>query len=304
MASSADSTLADLGIKSGKIKHVIYVIKENRGYDQVLGDLPQGNGDSSLTLYGQEVTPNQHALAERFILLDNFYNNAPVSGEGWVWCTQSLANAYTIKVIPYVYQLSLATYQINYGFEGQVNGYITGGYPAKDQDGNSLSPTNKAVPSIPNVAQSPGGYIWDGVRKAGLTYRNYGFFLSSGAPSKPPYKIPDNYPTVAGLSPPGHIPTPDGQVAGYSDYDYRKFDFNYADSDAWLKYGFDAASLGLTTGNPPGYYASPNSPVRPQPSRFSEWNREFQEMLKQGPDRQQRSRLSRPCGWGGITPWG
>ena len=187
------------------------------------------------------------------------------------------------RVIPYVYQLSLATYQINYGFEGQVNGYITGGYPAQDQDGNSLSPTDKAVPSIPNVAESPGGYIWDGVRKAGLTYRNYGFFLSSGTPSIPPFKVPDNYPTVAGLSPPGHIPTPDGQVAGYSDYDYRKFDFNYADSDAWLKYGFDAASLGLTTGNPPGYYASPNSPVPPQPSRFSEWNREFQEMLKQDP---------------------
>jgi YVTN family beta-propeller protein len=283
MASSADSTLADLGIKSGKIKHVIYVIKENRGYDQVLGDLPQGNGDSSLTLYGREVTPNQHALAERFILLDNFYNNAPVSGEGWVWCTESVANAYTVKVIPYVYQLSLATYGINYGFEGEVNGYITGGYPAKDQDGNSLSSTNKAAPSIPNVTQSSGGYIWDGVKNAGLTYRNYGFFLSSGAPSKPPYQVPDNYPTVAGLSPPGHIPTPDGQVAGYSDYDYRKFDFSYADSDAWLKYGFNATSLGLTTGNPAGYYASPNSPVPAQPSRFSEWNREFQEMLSQDP---------------------
>jgi DNA-binding beta-propeller fold protein YncE len=283
MGSSGDNTLADLGIKSGKIKHVIYVIKENRGYDQVLGDLPQGNGDPSLTLYGREITPNQHALAERFILLDNFYNNAPVSGEGWVWCTQSLANAYTIKVIPYVYQLSLATYQINYGFEGQVNSYITGGYPAQDQDGNSLSPMGIPAPSIPNVTESPGGYIWDGVRNAGLTYRNYGFFLSSGTPSTPPFKIPDNYPTVAGLSPPGHIPTPEGQVAGYSDYDYRKFDFNYADSDAWSKYGLDAASLGLTAGNPPGYYASPKSPVQAQPSRFSEWNREFQEMLKQDP---------------------
>jgi YVTN family beta-propeller protein len=283
MGSSGNNTLTDLGIGSGKIKHVIYVIKENRGYDQVLGDMPQGNGDPSLTLYGREITPNQHALAERFILLDNFYNNAPVSGEGWVWCTQSLANAYTIKSIPYIYQLSLATYQINYGFEGQVNGYITGGYPARDQDGNLLSPTGMAVPPIPNVTESPGGYIWDGVKDAGLTYRNYGFLLSSGAPSEPPFEIPDNYPTVPGLSPPGHIPTPEGQVAGYSDYDFRKFDFNYADSDAWLRHGFDATSLGLTTGNPPGYYASPQSPVQPQPSRFSEWNREFQEMLKQDP---------------------
>jgi DNA-binding beta-propeller fold protein YncE len=283
MGSSGDRTLADLGIKSGKIKHVIYVIKENRGYDQVLGDLPQGNGDKSLTIYGKEVTPNQHALAQRFILLDNFYNNAPVSGEGWVWCTQSLANAYTVKSIPYIYQLALATYQINYNYEGQVNGYVSGGYPAQDQDGNSLSPTQKAVPRIPNVTESPGGYIWDGARKAGLTFRNYGFLLSSGTPSLPPFDVPDNYPAVAGLAPPGHIPTPKGQVAGYSDYDFRKFDFGYSDSDAWSKYGFDAASLGLTTGNPPGYYASPKSPVQPQPSRFSEWNREFQEMLKKDP---------------------
>lgn len=283
MGSSSNSLLTDIGINSGKIKHVIYIIKENRGYDQVLGDLPQGNGDPSLTIYGREITPNQHALAERFILLDNFYNNAPVSGEGWVWCTQSLANAFTIKIIPYIYQLSLATYQLNYAFEGQVNGYITGGYPAQDQDGNWLSATHQSAPSIPNVTESPGGYIWDAVRNAGLTYRNYGFFLSSGAPSSPPFQVPDNYPTVAGLSPPGHIPTPEGQTAGYSDYDYRKFEFNYADSDAWLKYGFDPVSLGLTTGNPPGYYASPNSPVQAQPSRFSEWNREFQEMLRQDP---------------------
>lgn len=287
MGSSADSILAGLGIKSGKIKHVIYIIKENRGYDQVLGDLPPGNRDPSLTIYGREITPNQHALAERFILLDNFYNNAPVSGEGWVWCTQSLANAFTIKSIPYVYQLALATYQINYAFEGQVNGYVTGGYPAQDQDGNWLSTSQQAASPIPDVAEAPGGYIWDGVKEAGLTYRNYGFFLSSGAPSKPPFQIPDNYPNKANLSPPGHIPTPPGQVAGFSDYDYRKFDFGYADSDAWVNYGFNATDLGLTTGsttgNLPGYYASDNSPIQAQPSRFSEWNREFLEMLKQDP---------------------
>ena len=137
MGSSGDSTLADLGIKSGKIKHVIYVIKENRGYDQVLGDLPQGNGDPSLTIYGRDVTPNQHALAERFILLDNFYNNAPVSGEGWVWCTQSLANAFTIKSIPYVYQLSLADVpdQLRFRRAGQRLHHRR--LPGQDQDGNS-----------------------------------------------------------------------------------------------------------------------------------------------------------------------
>jgi YVTN family beta-propeller protein len=306
MGSSADRLLAGIGIKSGRIKHVIYIIKENRGYDQVLGDMPRGNGDPSLTIYGREITPNQHALADRFILLDNFYNNAPVSGEGWVWCTQSVANAFTIKSIPYIYQLSLATYEINYAFEGQVNGYITGGYPVQDQDNNVLSPSGQPVPGITDVAEAPGGYIWDGVKAAGLTYRNYGFFLSSGAaaktlPNPPPsdpqnYQlIPDNYPVKPNLSPPGHIPTPTGQVAGLSDYDYRKFDFNFPDSDAWVKYGFQAAALGLTTGtqscpngNPStGCYASLKSPIitqgQAQPSRFSEWNREFQEMLKQDP---------------------
>src|SRR5664280_1009973 len=283
MGSSADSILAGIGIKSGKIKHVIYIIKENRGYDQVLGDLPRGNGDPSLTIYGREITPNQHALAERFILLDNFYNNAPVSGEGWAWCTQSLANAFIIKSIPYIYQLALATYQINSAFEGQVDGYVTGGYPAQDQDGNWLSTSHLPASPIPDVAEAPGGYIWDGVKAAGLTYRNYGFLLSSGTPSTPSYSsIPDNYPNKANLSPPGHIPTPPGQVAGFSDYDYRRFDFAYADSDAWVKYGFIAKHLGLPTGNL-GYYASENSPIQAQPSRFSEWNREFQEMLKQDP---------------------
>jgi hypothetical protein len=300
MGRSADRLLAGIGIKSGKIKHVIYIIKENRGYDQVLGDLPRGNGDPSLTIYGREVTPNQHALAERFILLDNFYNNAPVSGEGWVWCTQSVANAFTIKSIPYIYQLSLATYEINYAFEGQVNGYVTGGYPARDQDNNCLSNTCQPASPIPDVAEAPGGYIWDGVKAAGLTYRNYGFFLSTGAAAKTSpgnnyQSIPDNYPNKANLSPPGHIPTPTGKVAGLSDYDYRRFDFNFADSDAWVKYGFQAADLGLTTGKLPcpngnpstGCYASLNSPIQvqeqAQPSRFSEWNREFQEMLKQDP---------------------
>lgn len=285
MGSSADNTLAELGVKSGLIKHVIYIIKENRGYDQVLGDISRGNGDPSLTIYGREITPNQHALAERFILLDNFYNNAPVSGEGWVWCTQGLANALTIKTIPYVYQLSYAGYNLNYYYEGQVSNYITGGYPAQDQDGNWLSTSHKPGLAIPNAAEAPGGYIWDGVKEAGLTYRNYGFYLSTGVPQNHApsnqYAIPDNYPCAANLAPPGHIPTPDGQVPGASDYDFRRFDFGYADSDAWVKYSLEATTIGLTTGNPPGYYASYNSPNPAKPSRFSEWNREFQEMLKQ-----------------------
>ena len=79
------------------IEHVIYVIKENRTYDQILGDLPQGNGDSSLALFGRDVTPNHHALAEEYVLLDNFYTPADQSALGHRWCTQGYASDWVFK---------------------------------------------------------------------------------------------------------------------------------------------------------------------------------------------------------------
>ena len=96
-----ENPLKDIGLQAGKIKHVIYIVKENRTYDQVLGDLPQGNGDPKLRLFGREVTPNQHAMAERFVLMDNFYDCGEVSGDGWTWSTQAMANEYTIRNVPY-----------------------------------------------------------------------------------------------------------------------------------------------------------------------------------------------------------
>ena len=83
------------GAKAGPIKHVIYIIRENRTYDQVLGDLTLngkrvGNGDASLTMYGQAVTPNLHKLALQFGVLDNFYDSAEVSGDGHVWSNSAI----------------------------------------------------------------------------------------------------------------------------------------------------------------------------------------------------------------------
>src|SRR5205807_6007779 len=86
-----------------KIQHVIYIIKENRTYDQVLGDMAQGNGDRSLCLFPRDVTPNQHALAERFGLLDNFYCAAEVSADGWVWSTEGMASEYIQRNTRYSY---------------------------------------------------------------------------------------------------------------------------------------------------------------------------------------------------------
>jgi YVTN family beta-propeller protein len=126
---------------NGPIKHVIYVIKENRTYDQVLGDLKQGNGDASLTLFGEAVTPNLHKLASEFVLLDNFYENADVSADGHNWAMAAIAPDYTQRIWPSEY----ATRNKNYGFEG-------------------TEPANSA----------PAGYLWTNAVQAGISMRNYG----------------------------------------------------------------------------------------------------------------------------------
>src|SRR5271157_470680 len=250
------------------IKHVIYIAKENRTYDQVLGDVPGGNGDSSLTLFGANITPNQHALAERFVLLDNFYSNSEVSFDGWGWLTQGIANENLIKNVPYNYSGRGRQYDV----EGQNNGYDVGGFPAKDPDGNQISPDYfpNGAPAIPDVTQGPGGHIWDTVETAGVTYRNYGFFLSFGiTDNMGNVIIPDNYPTVTGNMPPGH------DLAGVSDYDYRRFDSDYPDSDASAIYTSKGAQNCTYRESTYGKYNSS--------SRAAEWIREFNEYLKIDP---------------------
>jgi YVTN family beta-propeller protein len=123
-----DNRLNALGFKAGKIKHVIYIVKENRTYDQVLGDIPQGNGDPQLTLFGAANTPSLHALARRFVLLDNFYDNGEASGDGWPWSTQAMGSEYVVKNLPYNY----SGRGRQYDFEGQDNGYPVGGFPPTD----------------------------------------------------------------------------------------------------------------------------------------------------------------------------
>jgi phospholipase C len=81
------ATTATMNFVAGKIQHVVYIIKENRTYDQILGDLGYGNGDPGLTEFGASVTPNEHALAQNFVTLDNFYDASEVSYDGWAWST-------------------------------------------------------------------------------------------------------------------------------------------------------------------------------------------------------------------------
>jgi YVTN family beta-propeller protein len=125
------------------IKHVFYIIKENRTYDQVLSDLPGGNGDTSLLLFGRNITPNLHRLAEEFVLLDNFYVDAEVSADGHNWSMSANAVDYLEK-----------TWPTNYGGRG-------GSY---DAEGNRA------------IANPKKGFIWDYCQRAGKTYRSYGEF--------------------------------------------------------------------------------------------------------------------------------
>ncbi len=222
------------------IEHVIYIIKENRTYDQVLGDVKQGNGDPSLVLFGRKVTPNQHALAERFVLLDNFFVCAEVSADGWNWSTSGMANEYVSRNAPYNYSGRGKTYD----FEGQNNGV----------------PVD--LLGIPDVARAPGGYIWDHVAKAGLSFRNYGCFVSFVDPKTrqkegPLAKAPDNGPNKRAL-------------VGHTDIHFRQFDAAYADSDAWLTHHVPFPKQVKTFGK---FNAT---------SRFSEWKREFDQYVKDG----------------------
>lgn len=129
------------------IKYVFYVIKENRTYDQILGDLPEGNGDSTLCVFPEKVTPNHHALAREFGLLDNFYVDAEVSADGHNWSMAAYATDYTEK-----------TWPISYGNRG-------GTY---DYEGSR------------QIAYPRDGYIWDYCQRAGLSYRSYGEFADNG----------------------------------------------------------------------------------------------------------------------------
>jgi DNA-binding beta-propeller fold protein YncE len=140
-----------------KIQHIIYVIKENRTYDQIFGDLGVGDGDPSLTMYGEAITPNEHKLARQFGVLDNFYDSGEVSGDGHVWSTAAITSDYTEMIWPIAYRGKERTYD----FEGRVNE----AYPLHQ--------------GIPDVNEPGTGYLWASVARHGLTYRHYGEFVST-----------------------------------------------------------------------------------------------------------------------------
>jgi YVTN family beta-propeller protein len=144
-------------------EHVVYIIKENRTYDQVLGDLPHGNGDPSLCIFGREVTPNHHALAEQFVLLDNYYCNGVLSADGHAWAMEGYVTDYLEKSF----------------------GGFTRSYPFSGDDPISFAAS---------------GFIWDNVLLHGLSFRNYGEMSKSAiVPANATFKaVFDHFATGAG----------------------------------------------------------------------------------------------------------
>jgi len=165
-----------------RIKHIIYIVKENRTYDQVLGDLKPGNGDPSLTLFGVAITPNQHALARRFVTLDNFYDPGEVSGNGWPWSVSARETDFGVKTIALYYGERGQSYDvegpnrnINTGLETKAERLRANPHTPDDDD---LMPGAHDVDAPDsNQGERDRGHIWDAALKAGLSVRNYGFFV-------------------------------------------------------------------------------------------------------------------------------
>lgn len=130
------------------IRYCIYVIKENRTYDQVFGDMPEGNGEPSLCLFPEEVTPNHHALAREFVLLDNFYVESEVSADGHEWTMAAYASDFVERTWPLGYR---GDRRVPYPAEGAFD-----------------------------IATPAGGYLWDRAAEAGVSYRSYGEFVRNG----------------------------------------------------------------------------------------------------------------------------
>ncbi len=250
--SSADE--AKMAEVRSKIKHVIYIIKENRTYDEVLGDLDEGNGDPELTEFGTSITPNLHRLAGDFVDLDNFYDSSEVSFGGWAWSTSARAPDVVEKEVTVNYASRGLSYETE-GTNRDVN--VAYGTLAERRKANPLTPddpdmlpgkTDVAAPDGPDDDENE-GYLWNQALRAKLSVRNYGFFIDlaryglKGAQAA--LRIPE-------VTDPAATQT---TVAYSSDAALRPY------TDPYFR-GFDNAF--------PDYY------------RFKEWEREFDTQYAQG----------------------
>jgi YVTN family beta-propeller protein len=230
----ADAAL--MALVRDRIRHVIYIVKENRSYDQILGDLERGDGDSRLILFPEPITPNHHALARHFVTLDHFFDSGEVSGDGWNWSTAARTTDVTAKTVPLVY----AGRGLTYDFEG-TNRNINVGLATVEarQAANPRTPNDPdLLPGTADVAAPDGpageagtGYLWDAALRKGLAVRNYGFFgdLTRYAPAHPAFIPVVRQPFAAGQV--QFFPTKPA-LQGISDPYFRGYDQKNA--DFWL----------------------------------------------------------------------
>ena len=237
-SAEAASTMA--AVRSG-VQHVIYILKENRTYDQILGDLGRGNGDPALTLFGQAITPNQHNLAQQFVTLDNFLATAEVSNDGWPWSTSARAP----DVVEHQYPINYAQRGLSLDTEG-MNRNVNVAIPTLAQrqasdplmPGGALSPTvtggEDLLPGQADVDAPDGpddevntGYLWNDALRAGLTVRDYGFFVDTNCYNEPRCQTPlahDPYSTGTIVAPPTNV-----ALAPFTDQYFRGFDPAFPD---------------------------------------------------------------------------
>jgi hypothetical protein len=204
------------------IKHVIYIIKENRTYDQVFGDLTRGNGDPSLVMFGEKVTPNHHALAEEFVLLDNLYCNGHVSADGHPWSTMAYNTDYLAK-----------NWALTYSRREGID---------DDDEGD--------------LARAPSGYLWDACARNNLTYRSYGEYGARVSQPDGSFRMEGRVPGLVGHTSPDYGIVKTGKSVRDTDRveSFLK-EFAEYDRDGNLP-RFIVMSLGEdhTTGTTPGTY--------------------------------------------------
>jgi YVTN family beta-propeller protein len=234
LAKPPDSDQSLMTYLRRQIKHVIYIVKENRTYDQILGDLDRGNGDHSLTQFGSAITPNFHHLAQRFVCLDNFYDPGDVSANGWPWSTAGRESDFGVKAVVLGYAKRGTTYDfegtnrdINIGLASLADRVAAN--PLTPEDPDVLPGTaDVAAPDGPNSADEGMGYLWNVALRAGKSVRNYGFFCDiSRYEEPPPDEIPlERHPFEKKLQ--VAFPTKAGLIEHTDPY-FRSFDTAFPD---------------------------------------------------------------------------
>ena len=223
---------ARMALVRARIKHVVFIVKENRTYDQVLGDLGVGDGDPHLAILGARLSPNHHALARSFVTLDNFYDSGEQSSTGWTWTTAARVPDLLEKTAPVNY----AKRGLAYEAEEADRSTYTALPPAARRAANPKAPDDPDYLPGPALLTAPDGdkddeqgqgFLWNAALRAGLSVRNYGFSDAStydqGAPGDvAPLREP--FKTRTRVYTPG-----DRLLATRSDPYFRGFDQRLAD---------------------------------------------------------------------------